>query len=152
LYQAAHYARIWDPEMGAIYYRQMVELGKTHKKAMGVVMSHRLSRVYAVLKEQRPYQLRDLAGNPVSRLAARSSIKETLRVPEEARRLCRHNNRTKKEDLLWEVPFPSSGRSGKTMAHEAANAPQRGLPESAGTQLIKLPATAQANSSTLDLL
>ncbi len=31
LYQAAHYARIWDPDMGAIYYRQMVELGKTHQ-------------------------------------------------------------------------------------------------------------------------
>jgi transposase len=57
LYQAAHYARIWDPEMGAIYYRQMVELGKTHKQAMGVVMSHLLSRIYTVLKEQRPYQL-----------------------------------------------------------------------------------------------
>ncbi len=40
--------------MGAIYYRQMVELGKTHKQAMGVVMSHLASRVYTVLKEDRP--------------------------------------------------------------------------------------------------
>jgi hypothetical protein len=65
-YQAAHYARIWDPGLGAIYYRQMVDLGKTHKQAMGVVMSHLLSRVYTVLKEERPYQLRDLEGNPVT--------------------------------------------------------------------------------------
>ena len=40
--------------MGAIYYRQMVELGKTHQQAMGVVMSHLASRVYTVLKEDRP--------------------------------------------------------------------------------------------------
>ncbi len=51
--------------MGAIYYRQMVELGKTHKQAMGVVMSHLASRVYTVLKEERPYRLRDMEGNPV---------------------------------------------------------------------------------------
>jgi hypothetical protein len=143
LYQAAHYARIWDPELGAIYYRQMVELGKTHKQAMGVVMSHLLSRIYTVLKEQRPYQLRNLAGNPVTRLEARSLIRETLRVPEEVRRLRRHNNRTKKEDLPQEVPFPSTGRGGKTTAHEAANAPQRGLPASTPDQLTKLPEAVQ---------
>jgi transposase len=143
LYQAAHYARIWDPELGAIYYRQMVELGKTHRQAMGVVMSHLLSRIYTVLKEQRPYQLRDLTGNPLSRLAARSLIKEQLRVPEEVRRLRRHNHRNKKENLPQEALFPSSGRGGKTTAHEAANAPQRRLPASAGDQLIKLPASVQ---------
>jgi len=100
LYQAAHYARIWDPEMGAIYYRQMVVLGKTHKQAMAEVMSHLASRVYTVLKEERPYQLRDLEGNPVTMAAGRSLVRERFRVPEEVRRLRRHHNR------------PKSGRRG----------------------------------------
>ncbi len=69
--------------MGAIYYRQMVELGKTHKQAMGVVMSHLASRVYTVLKEDRPYQLRDLEGNPVTMVAGRSLVRERFQVPEE---------------------------------------------------------------------
>ncbi|HZA24292.1 MAG TPA: IS110 family transposase [Dehalococcoidia bacterium] len=149
LYQAAHYARIWDPEMGAIYYRQMVELGKTHKQAMGVVMSHLLSRVYTVLKEERPYQLRDLEGNPVTMVAARSLIREQLRVPEEVRRLRRHNNRPmKKENLPPEVPFPSSGRGGKATVHEAAIAPQRDLPASTQKELTKLSPAAQSSPFT----
>ena len=149
LYQAAHYARIWDPGLGAIYYRQMVELGKTHKQAMGVVMSHLLRRVYTVLKEERTYQLRDLEGNPVTMVAARELIREQLRVPEEVRRLRRHHNRPKKkENLPPEVPFPSSGRGGKTTVHEAANAPQRGLPASTRKELTKLSATAQSHPFT----
>jgi hypothetical protein len=90
------------------------------------------------------FSIRDLAGNSLSRLAARSLIKEQLWVPEEVRRLRRHNHRPmKKENLPQEVLFPSSGRGGKTTAHEAASAPQRGLPASAGHQLIKLPASVQ---------
>jgi transposase len=147
LYQAAHYARIWDPEMGAIYYRQMVELGKTHKQAMGVVMSHLASRVYTVLKEERPYQLRDLEGNPVTMAAGRSLVRERFQVPEEVRRLRRHHNRPKKkENLPQEVPSPFLGRSGETTAQEAANAPQRGLPTTAQNQNIKLPAAVQSGS------
>ena len=144
LYQAAHYARIWDPEMAAIYYRQMVELGKTHKQAMGVVMSHLLSRVYTVLKEERPYQLHDLEGKRVTMVAARSLIRERFRVPEVARRLRRHQNRPKKkENLPAEVPFPSSWWGGKTTVCEAAIAPQRGLPASTRKELTKLSAAAQ---------
>jgi len=144
LYQAAHYARIWDPEMAAIYYRQMVELGKTHKQAMGVVMSHLLSRVYTVLEEERPYQLRDLEGNPVTMVEARSLIRERFRVPEEVRRLRRHHNRPqKKENPPQGVPFPSSGWGEKTTVREAAIAPQRGLPASTQNELTKPSATTQ---------
>jgi hypothetical protein len=122
----------------------MTELGKTHKQAMGVVMSHLATRVYTVLKEERPYQLRDLEGNPVTMVEARSLVRERFWVPEEVRRLRRHQNwPKKKENLPQEVPFPSLGRSSETTAHEAANAPQRGLPATAQNQNIKLPAAAQ---------
>jgi hypothetical protein len=75
---------------------------------MGVVMSHLLSRVYTVLKEERPYQLRDPEGKRVTMVEARSLIRERFRVPEEVRRLRRHHNRPKKkENVPAGVPFPS---------------------------------------------
>jgi len=66
-----------------------------------VVVSHRLSRVYTVLKEERPYQLRDLEGNSVTMVEARSLVREQFRVPEEVRRLRRHHNPPKKEIPRW---------------------------------------------------
>jgi hypothetical protein len=65
--------------MRAVYYRQMVDLGKTHKQAGGVVMNRLLSRVYTVLKEERPHQLRDLGGNQVTMVEARSLVREDSR-------------------------------------------------------------------------
>ena len=122
----------------------MVELGKPHKQAMGVVMSHLASRVYTVLKEERPYQMRDLEGNLATMVAARLLVRERFRVPEEVRRLRHHHNRPKrKENLPQEVPFLSLVRSGETTAQEAANAPQRGLPTTAQLQHIKPPVAVQ---------
>jgi hypothetical protein len=54
----------------------MVELGKTRKQA-----SHLLSRMYTVLKEERPYQLRNLEGNSVTMVEARELVRERFRVP-----------------------------------------------------------------------
>ena len=51
-YQAAHYASHWGSGLGAICDRQ-VKVGKTHKQAVGLVMWHRASRVYTMLKEGR---------------------------------------------------------------------------------------------------
>ncbi len=71
-----------------------------------------------MLKEDRPYQLRDLEGNPVTMTAGKSLVRERFRVPEEVRRLRRHHNRPKKkENLPQEVPFPSFRRSGEATAY-----------------------------------
>ena len=78
--------------MAAIYYRQMVDYGKTHKQAMGAVMSHLAVRVCTVLREQRPYEVRDLQGQPLTRLEAGRLINERFRVPEEVRRLRRRHH------------------------------------------------------------
>lgn len=66
LYLNAEVARLWDVQMAAIYHRQMVEYGKHHKQAVCAVASHLANRIYAVLKQQRPYQVRNLAGQPIS--------------------------------------------------------------------------------------
>jgi hypothetical protein len=67
LYQAGDIGRRWDPHLAAVYYREMVDHGKNHKQAMGAVMSHLGARVLTVLKENRPYELKDVDGKPISR-------------------------------------------------------------------------------------
>ena len=90
LYLNAEVARQWDVQIADIYHRQMVEYGKHHIQAVCACASHLASRIYAVLKQQRPYQLRDLAGNPISKKESRKLCQE-LRVPDEVRK--RNNKR-----------------------------------------------------------
>ena len=86
LYQAGDIGRRWDPQLAAVYYREMFHHGKNHKQAMGAVMSHLGARILAVLKEDRPYELRDLEGKPISKDEARKLILSKYQVPEEIRR------------------------------------------------------------------
>ena len=55
-------------------------------------MSHLGARVFAVLKEGRPYELRDTEGNPISKELARKLILDRYQVPEEVRRERRRRN------------------------------------------------------------
>jgi len=90
LYLNAEVARQWDVQIAAIYHRQMVEYGKHHNQAVCACASHLASRIYAVLKQQRPYQLRDLENVPISKMESRKLSKK-LRVPDEVR--MRNNKR-----------------------------------------------------------
>jgi transposase len=90
LYLNAEVARQWDVQIAAIHHRQMVEYGKHHNQAVCACASHLASRIYAILKQQRPYQLRDLENNPLSKMESRNLCKE-LRVPDEVR--MRNNKR-----------------------------------------------------------
>lgn len=85
LYLNAEVARQWDVQIAAIYHKQMVDYGKHHNQAVCACASHLASRIYAILKEQRPYQLRDLAGKPISKKESRKLCEE-LRVPDEVRK------------------------------------------------------------------
>ena len=90
LYVNAEVARQWDVQLAALYHKQMVDFGKHHIQAVGACASHLASRIYAVLKEQRPYELRDLNRNPISSEMSRELCLE-LRVPDEVRK--RNNKR-----------------------------------------------------------
>lgn len=92
LYQAGDVGRRIDPQLAAIYYREMVYHGKNHRQAMGAVMSHLGARVFAVLRQDKPYELRDTDGNPISKDDARRLIVDKYRVPEEVRRQRRRRN------------------------------------------------------------
>lgn len=58
LWQAAFMATQHDPQLRAYYQRKRAE-GKAHGTAIGAVCRKLLHRIYIVLKEQRPYVIRD---------------------------------------------------------------------------------------------
>jgi transposase len=114
LYQAGDVGRRWDPQLAAVYYREMVYHGKNHRQAMGAVMSHLGARVLTVLKQDRPYEIRDIEGNPISKEHARKLILAKYRVPEEVRRERRRRNSTISKDR----------ETATYRTNEAAKAPQ----------------------------
>lgn len=98
LYQAAQIGRRWDPQLASVYYRQMVHHGKSHKQAMGAVMSHIGARVFRVLRDDRPYELKDDEGKPITREAARELILAKYQVPPEIRLQRRRFKKSKPTD------------------------------------------------------
>ena len=81
----AESARQWDPQLAALYYDQMVQHGKHHTQAVCAVATHLLDRVLTVLQADRPYELRDGDGTPVTTARAREIILERYSVPKEVR-------------------------------------------------------------------
>ena len=98
----------------------MVHHGKNHKQAMGAEMSHMGARVLAVLREDKPYELRDMQGKPITREEARRLIFSNFQVPEEIKRERRRRKTTSSSTKPWrkyqEMAAPST--------NEAAVAPQ----------------------------
>ena len=86
LFQAGYIGRNHDPQLACVYYREMVHNGKTHMQAMGAVMSHLSARVLATLREDKPYEIRDIDGRSVSHEEAKKIILAKYQVPEEIRK------------------------------------------------------------------
>jgi transposase len=84
-YLNANIARRFDPQIAAIYYRQMVELGKCHTQAVCACATHLLNRIFAVLREDRPYVLRNVDGTPLEPQEAREICQTRYQVPEALR-------------------------------------------------------------------
>jgi transposase len=84
-----------DPQLAAIYYDQMVNKGKHHTQAVCACATHLLDRVRVVVTEDRPYELRDVDGTPVSEAQALTIIAQRYTVPEDVRR--RNKKRARRE-------------------------------------------------------
>jgi hypothetical protein len=87
-------ARQWDPQIAAIYHDQMMNKGSHHCQAVCACATHLLDRVRAVLRDGRPYELRDVDGTPVTWQEARAIIAERYHVPDEVR--ARNSKRARK--------------------------------------------------------
>ena len=97
-YINAEVGRQWDPQLAAIYYDQMMHKGKHHRQAVCHCATHLLDRVRAVLRDGRPYELRDVDGYPVTWEQAREIILDHYQVPEEVRRQRSHQARKARRD------------------------------------------------------
>lgn len=117
LFQAGDIGRRFDPQLAALYYREMVHHGKNHKQAMGAVMSHLAARVIKVLQDNRPYELRDNEGKAISPAEAKKLILHSYQVPENIRRERRRRNPVKRGYL-------KSQGTALLRTNEAAIAPQ----------------------------
>lgn len=58
VWMAASVARQYDPDLKALYQRKRLQR-KHHNVVMGAVCHRLLTRIYVILKEQRPYEVRD---------------------------------------------------------------------------------------------
>lgn len=94
-YLNADVARQYDPQIAAIYYEQMMHRGKHHNQAVCACATHLMDRVRVVLREGRPYELRDAHGRPISKPEGRAIVAEHYTVPDEVRK--RNNHRVRKE-------------------------------------------------------
>ena len=85
LYLNADVARQWDVQFAARYHRLMVAYGKHHTVAVCACASHLASRIYTLLTEKRPYELRDLQNRPITIQQSRQLCQQEYRVPDEVR-------------------------------------------------------------------
>ena len=97
-YLDAEIARRYDPQIAAISYDQMMHKGKHHKQAVCACATHLLDRVLAVLRADKPYEVRDANGTALSGQQARELIVERYSVPAEARRRTNKRNRRQQAD------------------------------------------------------
>lgn len=114
LYQAGDVGRRWDPQLAVVYYREMINHGKNHKQAMGAVMSHLGARGLTVLKEGRPYELRNAEGNLISKDDARRLVLSKYHVSEDIRRERRRCNPTKVSRIDREMTTHRTNEAAKT--------------------------------------
>ena len=106
-YLAADVARQVDPQLAHVYNRSMVEKGKVHTQAVCEVATHLMDRVFCVLKEERPYEFRDLDQKQIDKREAWTQAKE-LKVPQSVRQRLRRGKgapqKQKREKMSVRAP------------------------------------------------
>jgi len=115
LYLIGNIARLIDPQMGKIYYEQMVVCGNPHTKAVCRVTRALIPRILKTMKEDQDYVIRDLEGNPISKKEGRRIVKEQFFVPEEVRQ--RLSNRKR-------MPLNKKGRTKPQYKRGSLQTPQ----------------------------
>ena len=93
-YLNAEVARLYDPQIAAVYYDQIVCKGKHYLQAICSCATHLLNRIYAVLRDQRPYELRSPDGQLLDKSQARQFCQQHYPVPDYVRQ--RTNSRVRK--------------------------------------------------------
>jgi transposase len=134
LFLAADIFRRVDPYGARMYYDQMANKGKHHNSALCVVANRALlPRLVAVVRERRPYEFRDLEGNPISKKQARE-LAAQFQVPEEVRARVRSRKKAAKEKNRGSVSSPVTS---ELEAPRSETAPRQEDPSSNRVSLTK---------------
>ena len=98
----------------------MVERGRHHNQALCAVATHLVDRIYALLRENRPYELRDLDGNTVTRSEAKA-IAAHLAVDPATRQRLRNQKRGPRapQSRQQKAPHGTPRPSPESLADEA---------------------------------
>jgi transposase len=76
---AADVARKFDPGLALVYRTMMVDKGKHHKQALCAVAIRLANRIATILREGRPYVLRDIDGRDRAIIEARYKVPANIR-------------------------------------------------------------------------
>jgi transposase len=128
LYLAADVARKHDPHLAALYRRLMVERGRHHHHALCAVATHLADRIYALMRDNRPYQPRDLNGATITRAEAKSIAASLAVDPQTRDRLRTHKRQRGPREPQPGQPQAPQGTtrpSTKTLADQALDEAQR---------------------------
>lgn len=114
LFLAADHFRRSDPHGAKLYYELMVHRGKHHVSALCTIANRMLiPRVLAVLREQRPYEFRDLDGRPISKAEARE-LASQWKVTEDVRKRLRNSKTIQRREASPSVTSePKAPRNGR---------------------------------------
>ena len=104
-----------DPHGARMYYEQMVNKGKHHNSALCVVANRLvIPRILTVLKENRPYELRDFDGQVIDKEQARELIAQ-YQVPEQVRERLRSKKKlTATDKPKQQKPLVEERRDGQS--------------------------------------
>lgn len=124
-YIDAETARQRDPQLAALYYDQVVNKGKHHRQAVCACATHLLDRILVVLREDRPYELRDVDGTPVTAERALEIIRQRYTVPDEVRQ--RNNKRTRRQRAEQQAEKKQTRESRSTHGQPKSSHKQAGV-------------------------
>jgi transposase len=100
LFQAAGAARRTDPQLAAFYHRLMTTQGHCHTQATIAVARKLAERTWVTITTGRPYQLRDINGDPVTARRAKELIHTHCRVATSTRAQTRAHTGTVRKSKL----------------------------------------------------
>jgi transposase len=111
--RAADTARKLDPQLGRIYWVQMVERGKDHLGALCVVAANLAERTWTVMDRGMPYVICDTDGRPVTPAEAKTIIADQWTVPNDVRARRRSKKGKAPQKVLAGHSKPHAQGAGK---------------------------------------
>jgi hypothetical protein len=115
LFLAADHARKTDPTLAARYQRLMCQTGRHHTSALCTIATVLLTRIVACLRNNTPYQLRDVDGSPITPEQGRAIVAERYQIPPEIRAARRVVSNARSRHRRWDERIEQGVAKRSTM-------------------------------------